>query len=168
MWVNWSIRRKDTLFLSIIGTAICAVWITLHSFKHRIVAMLSNYTMFSQALAYLFRIEVAKQTGNKGGDTNLVRIKGEQTFEYILPGSEDSELVEYASDEVKQLSKYLLTDSPAVCVISGERGVGTTTFLRTILNKVKNAKPLYLNCPYAGYSELLKELALQLLSLIHI
>ncbi|HGY9570980.1 TPA: AAA family ATPase [Vibrio harveyi] len=124
--------------------------------------MLSNYTMFSQALAYLFRIEVAKQTGNKGGDTNLVRIKGEQTFEYILPGSEDSELVEYASDEIKQLSKYLLTDSPAVCVISGERGVGTTTFLRTILNKVKNAKPLYLNCPYAGYSELLKELALQL------
>ncbi len=89
VWVNWSIRRKDTLFLSIIGTAICAVWITLHSFKHRIVAMLSNYTMFSQALAYLFRIEVAKQTGNKGGDTNLVRIKGEQTFEYILPGSED-------------------------------------------------------------------------------
>ncbi|WP_045498421.1 ATP-binding protein [Vibrio hyugaensis] len=162
VWVNWSIRRKDTLLLSIIGTAICAVWIMLHSFKHRIVAMLSNYTMFSQALAYLFRIEVAKQTGNNGGDTNLVRIKGEQTFEYILPGSEDSELVEYASDEIKQLSKYLLTDSPAVCVISGERGVGTTTFLRTILNKVKNAEPLYLNCPYAGYSELLKELALQL------
>lgn len=162
VWVNWSLRRKDTLFLSIIGTAICAVWIMLHSSKHRIVAMLSNYTMFSQALAYLFRIEVAKQTGNKGGDTNLVRIKGEQTFEYILPGSEDSELVEYASDEIKLLSKYLLTDSPAVCVVSGERGVGTTTFLRTMLSKVKNAEPIYLNCPYAGYSELLSELALQL------
>ncbi|PIB17170.1 ATP-binding protein [Vibrio rotiferianus] len=162
VWVNWAIRRKDTILLSIVGTAIAATWIMLHSFKHRIVAMLSNYTMFSQALAYLFRIEVAKQTGNNGADTNLVRVKGDQAFDYVLPGSEDSELVEYAADEIKQLSKYLLTDSPAVCVISGERGVGTTTFLRTMLSKVKNAEPLYLNCPYAGYSELLKELALQL------
>ncbi|WP_282064454.1 ATP-binding protein [Vibrio rotiferianus] len=162
VWVNWAIRRKDTMLLSIVGTAIAATWIMLHSFKHRIVAMLSNYTMFSQALAYLFRIEVAKQTGNNGADTNLVRVKGDQAFDYVLPGCEDSELVEYAADEIKQLSKYLLTDSPAVCVISGERGVGTTTFLRTMLSKVKNAEPLYLNCPYAGYSELLKELALQL------
>ena len=162
VWVNWSLRRKDTFLLSIIGTAICAVWIMLHNFKHRVVAMLSNYTMFSQALAYLFRIEFAKQTGNKGGDTNLARIKGEQAFQYILPGSEESELVEYAGEEIKLLSKHLLTDSPAVCVLSGERGVGTTTFLRTILSKVKNAKPIYINCPYSGYSELLQELALQI------
>lgn len=162
VWVNWAIRRKDTILLSIVGTAIAATWIMLHNFKHRIVAMLSNYTMFSQALAYLFRIEVAKQTGNNGADTNLVRVKGDQAFDYVLPGSEDSELVEYAAVEIKQLSKYLLTDSPAVCVISGERGVGTTTFLRTMISKVKNAEPLYLNCPYAGYGELLKELALQL------
>ncbi|AXB31402.1 ATP-binding protein [Vibrio campbellii] len=162
MWVNWSLRRKDTFLLSIIGTAICAVWIMLHNFKHRVVAMLSNYTMFSQALAYLFRIEFAKQTGNKGGDTNLARIKGEQAFQYILPGSEESEVVEYAGEEIKLLSKHLLTDSPAVCVLSGERGVGTTTFLRTILSKVKNAKPIYINCPYSGYSELLQELALQI------
>ncbi|UTZ30816.1 ATP-binding protein [Vibrio campbellii] len=160
--VNWSLRRKDTFLLSIIGTAICAVWIMLHNFKHRVVAMLSNYTMFSQALAYLFRIEFAKQTGNKGGDTNLARIKGEQAFQYILPGSEESEVVEYAGEEIKLLSKHLLTDSPAVCVLSGERGVGTTTFLRTILSKVKNAKPIYINCPYSGYSELLQELALQI------
>lgn len=162
VWVNWSLRRKDTFLLSIIGTTICAVWIMLHNFKHRVVAMLSNYTMFSQALAYLFRIEFAKQTGNKGGDTNLARIKGEQAFQYILPGSEESELVEYAGEEIKLLSKHLLTDSPAVCVLSGERGVGTTTFLRTILSKVKNAKPIYINCPYSGYSELLQELALQI------
>ena len=162
VWVNWSLRRKATFLLSIIGTAICAVWIMLHNFKHRVVAMLSNYTMFSQALAYLFRIEFAKQTGNKGGDTNLARIKGEQAFQYILPGSEESEVVEYAGEEIKLLSKHLLTDSPAVCVLSGERGVGTTTFLRTILSKVKNAKPIYINCPYSGYSELLQELALQI------
>ncbi len=35
------------------------------------------------------------------------------------------------------LSRYLLTESPAVCVLSGERGVGTTTLLNRILNKVK-------------------------------
>ncbi|CAM2890655.1 ATP-binding protein [Vibrio mytili] len=160
VWVNWAIRRKDTMLLSIVGTAISAVWLMLTSFQHRIVAMLSGYTMFSQALAYLFRIEVAKQTGNNVDDVNLVRIRGDQTFDYILPGSEESKLVEYATEELKVLSNYLLTDSPAVCVISGERGIGTTTFLRTILSKVKNAQPIYINCPYSGYSDLLQQLAL--------
>ncbi|MCW8336030.1 ATP-binding protein [Vibrio paucivorans] len=162
VWVNWAISRKGVYIVRIVGTAIAALWIAGHTFKQRIVAMLSHYTIFSQALAYLFRIEVAKQTGSKNEQHNLVRVKGDATFEYVLPGTHDSELFDYATDEFKQLSQYLLSDSPAICVLSGERGIGTTTMLKSILNKVKNAEPVYLNCPYSGYQELLTHLAVSL------
>lgn len=162
VWVNWAIDHKETFLVSIAATAVAAFWITVHSFKHRLISALSGYTLFSQALAYLFRIEVAKQTGNVQTNPNFVRIKGNQAFEYVLPGSADSRLFDYGADEIKQLSHYLMSDSPAICVISGERGIGTTTLLRQLLDKVKNAEPVYLNCPYAGYSALLKHLAVSL------
>ncbi len=159
VWVQWAIKRQDSFILNIPATAIAAVWLISHHFKHRIIATLSNYTMFSQALAYLFRIEVAKQTSNRDGNDSLVRIRGDAAFQYVLPPQQDSEWIDYASDEIQNLSRYLLTDSPAICVLSGERGVGTTSVLKKILGKVKNATPLYLNCPYDGYPELLKQLA---------
>ncbi|NGZ16207.1 ATP-binding protein [Vibrio aestuarianus] len=160
--VAWAISKKDSYVLRVVATAITAIWLLLHTLKHKLISALSEYTFFSQALAYLFRIEVAKQTGNANGSQNLVRIKGEENFNYVLPGSIDSELIDYAGDEIKQLSKYLMTDSPAVCVVSGERGVGTTTLLYTLLHRVKNAEPIYLSCPYSGFNELLSLLALNL------
>ncbi|MGD8111765.1 AAA family ATPase [Vibrio sp. TRT 17S01] len=162
VWVNWAIAKKDTFLLNLPATALAIVWLTVHSFKHQIVALLSNYALFSQALAYLFRIEVAKQTSINNGQNHLVRVRGDDAFQYVLPGTKESTLVDYASDEIQQLSKYLMTDSPAICVVSGERGVGTTTLLHTLLSKVRNAKPLYLNCQHGGYGELLAELASQL------
>ncbi|EOV1174147.1 AAA family ATPase [Vibrio fluvialis] len=162
LWVMWAMGKKNTLLLHIPATLVAMVWLTLNGIERRLIAALSNYTFFSQALAYLFRIEAAKQTTNIAADQNYVRVRGDETFEYILPGSFDSVLVDYASEEMKQLSRYLLTDSPAICVVTGERGVGTTTLLYKILNKVKNAEPLYLSCPYSGYNELLSLLALSL------
>ncbi|MFA0230818.1 ATP-binding protein, partial [Vibrio sp. 10N.261.45.A7] len=129
VWVNWAVNRKETFLLNILATAIGIVWLSVYNFQHRIMALLSNYTLFSQALAYLFRIEVAKQSDLDKNQQNLVRIKGDQTYEYILPGNIDSTLVDYAGDEIKQLSRYLMSDSPAICIVSGERGVGATTLL---------------------------------------
>jgi hypothetical protein len=162
VWVQWSISRKDTFLLNIVATAITIAWLTIHVLKHKIVAALSSFSFFSQALAYLFRIEVAKQTNSHSNQEKLVRVRGDATFKYVLPGNADSELIDYATDEIKQLSQYLLTDSPAVCVLSGERGAGTTTALRSLLNRVKNAEPIYLSCPYAGYKELLVHLAVSI------
>ncbi|KQH84227.1 AAA family ATPase [Vibrio furnissii] len=162
LWVLWAISKKDTFLIRVAATLVAMVWISVHGTQRRLVSALSNYTFFSQALAYLFRIEAAKQTTNIAADQNYVRIRGDETFNYVLPGTIDSPLVDYAHDEIKQLSRYLLTDSPAICVVSGERGIGTTTLLYTLLNKVKNAEPLYLNCPYSGYNELLSLLALSL------
>lgn len=162
LWVNWTISKKDAFAVRVFATTITLAWLLMHTLQYRLIAALSNYTFFSQALAYLFRIEVAKQNENISSDHNHVRIKGDEAFEYILPGSMDSELIDYAADEIKQLSRYLLTDSPAICVVTGERGIGTTTLLYTLLHKVKNAEPLYLNCPYSGYTELLELLALSL------
>ncbi|EAQ54343.1 MULTISPECIES: ATP-binding protein [Vibrio] len=162
VWVSWAVNRKGTFILNILATAIGIVWLSVYNFQHRIMALLSNYTLFSQALAYLFRIEVAKQSDLDKNQQNLVRIKGDQTYEYILPGNIDSTLIDYAGDEVKQLSRYLMSDSPAICIVSGERGVGATTLLYTLLHKVSNAEPVYVSCPYAGYQELLAHLAVSI------
>ncbi|WP_153447121.1 ATP-binding protein [Vibrio algicola] len=162
VWARWAISNKDKFGLSTVCAAIMTFWIISRNLKQFAIAALSQYAFFSQALAYLFRIEVAKQNDNGGQNTNLVKLKGDDIYNYILPGKEDSELISYAADEIKQLSKYILSDSPAMCVISGERGIGTTTLLKQVLYRVNNAQPIYLNCPNAGYSELMAELAEQL------
>ncbi len=79
-----------------------------------------------------------------------------------MPGDDFSPLVPYAKDELQQLSKYLLTNSPAICVITGERGVGATRLLKQLLHKVKNAEPVYVNCPLAGYNQLLAHFAVSI------
>lgn len=162
VWAQWAINHKDSFGLSTIATAIMTFWIFTRHLKQFVISNLSQYAFFSQALAYLFRIEVAKQSDNGGQNTNLVPLVGDDIFNYVLPGSEDSELIRYASEEIKQLSRYILSDSPAMCVVSGERGIGTTTLLKQILYRVNNAEPVYLNCPNAGYSELIADLCEQI------
>ncbi|GAD79554.1 hypothetical protein [Vibrio ezurae] len=162
LWVVWAEKNENTFLLNILATTIGIAWIITTTCQSIFVSKLSTYTFFSQGLAYLFKIEVAKQNENELQSQNFVRVKGDETFKYITPGHEDSTLINYASDEFKEISRYVLSNNPAVCVISGERGVGTTTFLKQMLFKVKNATPIYLNCPYAGYIELIQEFAEQL------
>ncbi|WP_117235533.1 AAA family ATPase [Vibrio maerlii] len=160
--IRWAYNKRDIFVLGLISTAIAAFWLFGQFVRNLLLSNLSRYTLFSQGLAYLFRIEVAKQSDQGADSQNLVRIKGNKAFEYITPGSEDSELIDYGTEEIKQLGRYLFTDSPAVVVVSGERGIGSTTLLKQLLYKVKNAEPIYLNCPYAGYKELLVHFAVSL------
>ncbi|MDA0111382.1 ATP-binding protein [Vibrio sp. La 4.2.2] len=161
LWVTWATSKKDIFIVGLIATSLATLWIALHHLKNRLIGLLSQYTVFNQGLTYLFKIEVAKQTGSSA-DSNLVRIKGDSAFDYVLPGDDFSPLVEYAKDEFQQLSKYLLTNSPAICVITGERGVGATRLLKQVLHKVKNAEPVYVNCPLAGYNQLLIHFAVSI------
>lgn len=162
VWAQWAINHKDSFGLSTIATALMTFWIFTRHIKQFIISNLSQYAFFSQALAYLFRIEVAKQSDNGGQNVNLVPLPGDDVFRYILPGSEDSTLIPYASEEIAQLSRYVLSNSPAMCVVSGERGIGTTTLLKQILYRVNNAEPIYLNCPNSGYPELIADLCEQI------
>lgn len=162
VWAQWAINHKDSFGLSTITTAIMTFWIFTRHVKQFIISNLSQYAFFSQALAYLFRIEIAKQSDSGGQNSNLVALSGDDVFNYVLPGSEDSELIRYASEEIKELSRYILSDSPAMCVVSGERGIGITTLLKQILYRVNNAEPVYLSCPNSGYSELIADLCEQI------
>ncbi|GAM70079.1 cdc6-related protein [Vibrio sp. JCM 19236] len=162
VWVTWAERNKETFLLNIAASVIGIIYIMVVTCQGMVVSKLSTYTFFSQGLAYLFKIEVAKQNESEAQAQNLVRIRGDEAFQYVTPGHEDSTLIDYARDEFKNISKYVLSNNPAVCVVSGERGIGTTTFLKQLLHKVKNATPIYLNCPYAGYSDLIQEFAEQL------
>lgn len=162
VWASWAVSKKNSFGLSTIATAIMTFWLITRNIKQFVITNLSQYAFFSQALAYLFRIEVAKQSDNGGTNTNLVKLKGDDIYNYVLPGKEDSALIGYATEEIKELSRYILSDSPAMCVVSGERGIGTTTLVKQILYRVNNAEAIYLNCPNSGYSDLVSELAVQI------
>lgn len=145
--VNWAVRNKDKLLLSTICTAITGGWLLIRTVQHSAIGVLSQYQMFSHALAYLFRIEVAKQTGIDDQKSDLDVVRGERTFNYVRPGSENSILIgEYAEQEMREVAHYVHSDKPAVCVITGERGIGTTTMLRRLLHNVTNATALFIEC----------------------
>ncbi|MEH6453201.1 MAG: ATP-binding protein, partial [Psychromonas sp.] len=161
--VEWAINNKNRWIFATVCTAIVALWHVFRGLQHYFMDILSQYQIVSHAMVYLFRIEVAKQTENDNTLTDLEQIRGSDTFNFVRPGQENSELIsDYASKELQQIEHYLHSDKPAVCVISGERGIGTTTFLRRILHEVKNAIPILIDCSHAGYDSLLAELATQL------
>lgn len=161
-FIVWAESQSTHWLMRFPATLLAILWLVVHRFKHQVVSSLSNYAAFSQVLAYLFRVEVAKQSGDVSTDSNFARLKGKDVFDYVIPGNEDSELIDYANEELKKLAQYLLTDKPAFCVISGERGIGSTTVQKQLLHRVKNASPYYINCPYEGYIPLLDEFANQL------
>jgi hypothetical protein len=154
--IEWAINNKNRWVFATFATAIVALWNIFRSVQHSFMDILSQYQIVSHAMVYLFRIEVAKQTENDITLTDLEQIRGTDTFNFVRPGQENSELItDYASKELQQIEHYLHSDKPAVCVISGERGIGTTTFLRRILHEVKNAIPLHIDCSHSGYEALL-------------
>ena len=154
--INWSINNKNKFLLRSVSTAICAVWLIIQTIQTFLFNTLSQYQFFSHILAYLFRAEVLKQSEAAKLLDDLEAIRGEETFSFVEPGSQDSSIVdEYAIDEMIALCQYLYSDTPAVCILSGERGIGTTTLLHRILHEVENAVPLYIECPYDGYFSLL-------------
>lgn len=164
VWAKWAISHKNTLGLSSVATIVMATYRALRHLKFLVISTLSHYAFFRQLLAYLFRIEVAKQSDNSTSN-HLVPLEEDQLYQYVLPGSEDSALINYADQEIEQLSHYLLGDSPALCVVSGERGVGTTTVLRRMINQAEQEEhltPIYLNCPNGGYKELMSEFAVNI------
>ena len=154
--VKWSIKnRKKWLFASF-STAVCAVWLVIQSIQSFLFNTLSEYQFFSHALAYLFRAEVLKQTEAAKEQELLTQVRGESTFSFVKPGSPESIIIdEYAIKEMTALCSYLYSDSPAVCILSGERGIGTSTLLNRILHEVDNAEPIYIECPYDGYFPLI-------------
>jgi len=154
--IRWANNNKKRYLFATVSTAIVALWLVLRTLQRSVITLLSEYQLFSHALAYLFRIEVAKQTQTESDQTHLKQIRGEETFSYVLPGSDSSLLLGgYAQKTYDSLGTYLLSDKPAVCVLSGERGVGTTTLLRRFLYDVKDAEPIYVSCPHEGFEALI-------------
>lgn len=156
VWVRWAEKNKQRFIFATASTAIVAIWLTLRALQQYLIILLSQYQVFSHALAYLFRIEVAKQTETECEQQHLQQIRGEETFYYVQPGSDNSLLLtEYGQQTYDSLGTYLLSDKPAVCILSGERGVGTTTLLRRFLHDVTDAKPVYVSCPHEGFDALI-------------
>lgn len=163
MSVRWSIQNKDKLIFATISTAITGSWLLFRTLQHSIVTVLSQYQIFSHALAYLFRIEVAKQTGIDDKKNDLEQIRGERTFNYVYPISDNNLLIpEYGAKEMSEIAHYVHSDKPAVCVLAGERGIGMTTMLKRLINDVTNATGLLIDCNGDGYESLLAVIAEQL------
>ena len=161
--VLWAIQNKQRKLFSTICTSITGAWLLYRLMQHSILDLLSQYQFFSHALAYLFRIEVAKQTEINNQKNDLEQISEERTFDYVQPGKSDSILIaEYGEKEYEEIACFVHSDTPAVCVVSGERGIGTTTMIRRLLHDVNNAIPLLIECTEDGYEALLAELAVQL------
>ncbi|WP_284202794.1 ATP-binding protein [Psychromonas marina] len=157
--VQWAEANKQRWLFATLCTAIAAVWLILRALQHYLIELLSHYQIFSHALAYLFRIEVAKQTEIESDQAHLHKIRGDETFSYVLPGSENSLLLPgYAQQTYESLATYLLSDKPTVCILSGERGVGTTTLLRRFLHDVDDAQSIYVSCPHEGFDALVTKL----------
>lgn len=158
--VRWAQKNKDHWPLKSISTAIAASWLILRNAQQWVITLLSRYQVFNHTLAYLFRIEVAKQTDLDNKKKDLTLIEGAATFDYVQPGSEHSPLIEeYGQAELNKLAKFLHNDKAALCLLSGERGIGTTTMLLRLLDGVENALPIYIECNNDSYEALLTSMA---------
>ncbi|WP_228497295.1 MULTISPECIES: ATP-binding protein [Shewanella] len=162
-YIQWAIKRKDNRFIAPIATLLGIIRLFTQRLFQELFNSLSQYQSFKHAIAYFFRIEVAKQSKADKDNANMARIKGEATFNYVKPGHEQSELINhYASDELNEISRYVLAPIPAMAVLYGERGLGLTTLLKRVIYRAKSQHAIYINCPHGGYNALVQQLCASL------
>ncbi|WP_095497235.1 ATP-binding protein [Paraferrimonas haliotis] len=162
-YIHWAIDHQKHWLLSPVATAIGMVVLIRQRLFFELYQNLSQYQMFKHALAYLFRVEVAKQSQIAEESQHMKRIKGDEAFNYIAPGHQDSTLVEdYGKEQLNELSRYVLANIPAMVMVCSERGLGLTTFLKRLLYRSKSEHGYYINCPHGGFNELLKAIKAEL------
>ncbi|MCL1138485.1 AAA family ATPase [Shewanella pneumatophori] len=162
-YIKWAIKNQDNRLLAPFATALGVFSLLNQRAFHKIFNNLLRYQMFKHAIAYFFRIEVAKQSVADKENTNMVRVKGDEAFLYVKPGQEDSPLVEdYAEEELNELARYVLAPVPALTLVYSERGLGLTTLFKRLIHRSKSEYAIYINCPYGGYSQLIEQLNLAL------
>ena len=162
-YIKWATKHQNSRLLAPVATALAVFSLLHHLAFHKIFNNLLRYQMFKHAIAYFFRIEVAKQSVADKENTNMTRVKGDEAFLYVKPGQEHSPLVEdYAEDELNELARYVLAPVPALALVYSERGLGLTTLFKRLIHRSKSDSAIYINCPYGGYSQLIAQLNLAL------
>jgi hypothetical protein len=158
-YIDWAIKRQAVTLLAPIATLIGVYRLFSQRLFQELFNKLSKYQTFKHAIAYFFRVEVAKQSQADKQNANMVRIKGEETFSYVKPGHEDSELIEnYASTELNEIARYVLAPTPAMALIYSERGLGLTTLLKRVIYRANSENAIYISCPYGGYQPLVQQI----------
>ncbi|MCL1146035.1 ATP-binding protein [Shewanella sp. 10N.261.52.F9] len=158
-YIAWAIKVQNNWLLSPVATLLGIFRLFYLRAFQELFNNLSRYQAFKHAIAYFFRVEVAKQSLADKENSNMVRIKGDDTFLYVQPGHEDSELIEdYAKNELDELAQYVLAPIPALALVYSERGLGLTTLFKQLLHRSKSEHAIYVNCPYGGYTPLIAEI----------
>ncbi|GIU44989.1 ATPase AAA [Shewanella sairae] len=158
-YIHWAIKNQHNWLFAPIATLLGIFRLFYQRAFQELFHNLSRYQAFKHAIAYFFRVEVAKQSLADKENSNMARIKGDDTFLYVKPGHDDSDLVEdYANNELNELAHYVLAPIPALALVYSERGLGLTTFFRRLLHRAKSEHALYISCPYGGYSPLIAQI----------
>ncbi|WP_299803557.1 AAA family ATPase [uncultured Shewanella sp.] len=162
-YIKWAIKNENNWLFSPVATLLGVFRLFNQRAFQELFNNLSRYQSFKHALAYFFRVEVAKQSQADKENTNMVRVKGDEAFLYVMPGHEESELVqEYAKTELDELARYVLAPVPALALVYSERGLGLTTLFKRLLHSANSEHAIYLSCPYGGYSPLIQQLNIAL------
>jgi hypothetical protein len=121
-----------TGLISFIAVIVGGGYLLLTLFAKQVLQVAGEREMVRSAMAYLFRVEVARQSAKDQKQNQLEPIDVDNITAFAL-GYETSEWVASVSElELERVAKSCISDKSTINVIFADRGRGKTSFLKRL------------------------------------
>ncbi|MGD8859804.1 MAG: ATP-binding protein [Myxococcales bacterium] len=157
--VRWVLSRREGI-ASYPAATVGGAYLLMRGTVRMVSNWASELESVRRLMAHIFRSEVARQADERGpeGDQPL----DEETRKALREATPDDDLIESAGREAMEQAAMAARSGRAFCAVVGERGIGKSTVLRRIaerLNEDAERDARVVRCPMGGFSALLRRLA---------
>jgi hypothetical protein len=156
-WVSTRSSGLISLFAVIIGGGyLILIWLS-----HQILQVAGEREIVRSAMAYLFRVEVARQSAKEQERNKLIQVDANEFPEfdlgYVCKTWQDS----VASEELMRVVASCESEKSTINIVYADRGRGKTSFLKRLELEIQNdLKVVMVQTPSGGgFAEILEELA---------
>ncbi|ROS01840.1 hypothetical protein EDC56_2288 [Sinobacterium caligoides] len=153
--VGWALEHQSGA-LSLVACLLGGLFIVIYRLGIYILTLVNEQEMVRTWMAYLFRIEVARQSAK---DRDLQQMKALPTE--ALAHFEPNVLTDYVDDSIAvdqrlELAEICRDDKPTISVVHAPRGMGRSSFLTALAKDMQGDKSVALvQTPCGDFSTLL-------------
>lgn len=158
-FVKWA-RSQQTGLVQFVAAMAAAGFLLIDGISRWFMRHLGGLETTRRVLAYLFRREVAKLAAASAAVEATYEQVDPTCYAAFDPERPDPEpLADVAHDDLERVVGQVATPRSTLSAVVGERGMGKTTFLRRLQQRVGEDRIKVISCPEVGLAGLMERIA---------
>lgn len=135
---NW-VRARSSGPVSLLGVLVGGGYLILMRFSHQILQLAGERELVRSAMAYLFRVEVARQSAKEQEQNQLEPVDVSQFPAFSLDYDCRQWADSVAMQELQQLAASCESEKSTINIVYADRGRGKSSFLKRLESKIQDS-----------------------------